>query len=1040
MPQSLVFHPLVVVRNPSLPFTLPVSRQQVIEKLKDPFFREALFLASPDLYAATRRRVGQESPEAPALPASLINYLNRMRSRSTPFGLFATCSLVPWAAALPIILGKDCRRHTRLDMHYVCSLAQSLSRLRPIREWLLYYPNTSYFQAGDQIRYVEYRYENGQRIHQHTAVYASEPLQTLLKNAHGGLTPAGLGQLLQAPGRSPEEIQRFVEELIDAQVLVSELEPALTGEEFSDRLLQVLARLQTAHPEPELETVLQALRQVARQLQQLDASPQPLPADYDQISALLPPQDGPLDKKKLFQVDLIRPVQSGGLPASLQQDLLDFIPLFGKLAAVPENPRLADFRQKYRARYEDQARPLLEVLDPDIGIGYGAAPAPGYQPLVEDLVLSAAEKEDPLPTIGRNAAEQWLYRQVRAAEHQGLKVIQLAPQDLAALPDLPAPLPPSLAAIFRLPRPGQVQLEALSGPSAVNLISRFAHSDPGFADLARSVTDREQAHNPGVLFAEIVHLPEKRTGNILLRPHLRPYEIPYLAASALPATRQIRVQDLYVRVQDDQVILFSPVLNQEIIPRLGTAHHYTAESLPVYLFLCDLQGQGVQAEMALNWQPGHYDTHYLPRLTCQHFILGLATWQLDRSALEPLLAADPQNRMQVFRQFQQHWGLPDRFTFGEGDRDLLIEAHHPDTVTAWLHTIRQQTTITLREYLYEPDPGLVADEARHPYEAQFIASLINLLPAYRPAVVPASLPDPAVRQSFPPGSEWLYYKLYGGAQATETVLTEALAPLTQELRQEKLIDQWFFIRYQDPDTHIRLRLHLPAPEKIGEVMTRVYQYLQPYQESGLIWKTQTCTYQRETGRYGPSAIQWAEQLFFADSLAVADYLARGREEAEEDRRWIWGLAAIDQLLTCFHYGLEDKLKIIAGLKDRFGREFKLDKDLQLAMNQKYRYYRSAIRQGFDTWRGDTASPEAPYQAESLALLESVARQLRALAGQDQLEVPLADLVASFIHMHVNRLIPAQARLHELLLYDFLGRHYKSELARQQKQALTSCPR
>jgi thiopeptide-type bacteriocin biosynthesis protein len=124
----------------------------------------------------------------------------------------------------------------------------------------------------------------------------------------------------------------------------------------------------------------------------------------------------------------------------------------------------------------------------------------------------------------------------------------------------------------------------------------------------------------------------------------------------------------------------------------------------------------------------------------------------------------------------------------------------------------------------------------------------------------------------------------------------------------------------------------------------------------------------------------------------------------------------------------------------FAREFKLDKDLQLALDQKYRHYRSDIRQGLDSWRGEAPSPAAPYQAESLALLESVSGQLLTLAGQDQLEVPLAELVASFIHMHVNRLIPAQARLHELVLYDFLYRHYKSELARQQKQGLTSCPR
>lgn len=1036
MPQNLVFHPLVVVRSPSLPFTIPVSEQQASKQLADPFFREALFLASPDLYA----RATRPGPADPPQPAALVNYLNRMRSRSTPFGLFASCSLVPWDGSQPITLAPVFRRHTRLDMHYVCSLAQALARLKPVQQHLLYFPNSSWCQVGDQIRYLEYRYENGQRVHQHTAVYASEPLLTLLHQARSGLKPADLYELIKTPDRQPGEVQHYIAALIDAQLLVSELEPVLTGQEFSDRLLQVLTRLQQAHPDRQLAAMLRAFRQVAGQLQQLDSRSAARPADYENISRLLPALALPPDKSKLFQVDLIRPVQAGGLPEGLQQELLDFVPLFHKLAGVGESPRLADFRRKFRARYEDQVKPLLEVLDPDAGIGYGSGAVAGSQPLVEDLVLPPADQRPPL-SIRRNAAEQYLYRQVRAAERKGQKLIQLSRDELAALPDNAAPLPPSLGVIFRIPRPGQVQLEALSGPSALNLISRFAHADAGFEQLAQSIAAREEALNPGVAFAEILHLPEERTGNILLRPHLRPYEIPYLAASALPASRQLPLQDLYVQVTEERIVLFSPTLNRQIIPRLDTAHHYTAASLPVYLFLCDLQGQGLQAEAALNWQPDQYQTTYLPRLTCQNMILGLATWQLERPAYASLLQASPPELMREFRHFQQTWGLPDRFTFGEGDRDLLIDAHNPDTIRAWLHTIRQRPAITLREYLYDPHQSLVQDAAGQPYAAQFIAPLINQNPVYPPQ---ANLPGPLsgeADQAFPPGSEWLYFKLYGGSQAAETVLTEALAPLTQELRQINLIDQWFFIRYQDPEAHLRLRLHLPAPQKVGEVISRVYQQLRPYQQSGLIWNTQICTYQRETGRYGAGAILLAEQLFFADSLAVVDYLTRhAQEEAEEDQRWIWGLTAIDQLLTCFQYGLGEKLTLLAGLKEAFAREFKPDKKLKLALDKKYRHYRPDIERAFASLRQKTASQALPYPDASLAVLVPVADQLRTLACQQQLQVTLDDLLASFIHMHVNRLIPAQARLHELLLYDFLYRHYKTEQALQQQDSLISSPR
>lgn len=45
-------------------------------------------------------------------------------------------------------------------------------------------------------------------------------------------------------------------------------------------------------------------------------------------------------------------------------------------------------------------------------------------------------------------------------------------------------------------------------------------------------------------------------------------------------------------------------------------------------------------------------------------------------------------------------------------------------------------------------------------------------------------------------------------------------------------------------------------------------------------------------------------------------------------------------------------------------------------------------------------------------------------------VPLSDLAAAFLHMHANRILRSDQRQQELVLYDFLSRHYASGLARQ----------
>jgi hypothetical protein len=46
-----------------------------------------------------------------------------------------------------------------------------------------------------------------------------------------------------------------------------------------------------------------------------------------------------------------------------------------------------------------------------------------------------------------------------------------------------------------------------------------------------------------------------------------------------------------------------------------------------------------------------------------------------------------------------------------------------------------------------------------------------------------------------------------------------------------------------------------------------------------------------------------------------------------------------------------------------------------------------------------------------------------------MEPSFTELLASYIHMMLNRIMTDQPRMHELVIYDFLARYYKSMIAR-----------
>ena len=71
---------------------------------------------------------------------------------------------------------------------------------------------------------------------------------------------------------------------------------------------------------------------------------------------------------------------------------------------------------------------------------------------------------------------------------------------------------------------------------------------------------------------------------------------------------------------------------------------------------------------------------------------------------------------------------------------------------------------------------------------------------------------------------------------------------------------------------------------------------------------------------------------------------------------------------------------------------------------------------------------AAFRERSERLRPAVA-ELQALSQRGELTVSLPDLGASLVHMHANRLLRSGQRAQELVLYDFLARLYRTQLAR-----------
>src|SRR5690606_20406620 len=110
------------------------------------------------------------------------------------------------------------------------------------------------------------------------------------------------------------------------------------------------------------------------------------PEKYLEVHQLLEDEIKDVDITKLFQVDTYRNLPGANMSYKTLKKLRTGITVLNKLFSKHENRTLEDFKQKFLERYEEFEQPLVKVLDPDIGIGYGNHSG-AKTPLVDELSI-----------------------------------------------------------------------------------------------------------------------------------------------------------------------------------------------------------------------------------------------------------------------------------------------------------------------------------------------------------------------------------------------------------------------------------------------------------------------------------------------------------------------------------------------------------------------------------------------------------------------------------------------------------------------------
>lgn len=667
---------------------------------------EALMLSSPDLYEILLSwQKGITPSNEKKFVFTLLKYLVRMSSRCTPFGLFAGVCSGRFGNETRIQISEPHMHalHIRPDMQFLCSISEQISKDPSVREKLKYFPNTSLYDFANTYRYIEF-FTNTEGIRKYRLQSSAKTpeLEKILQQAISGVFLSELIDDLIKCGHAEEDANSYLTALVDNQVLVGELEPNVSGGSYLDRLLETLPSRKIQDDLHELlrefeRNIKQALKQGAKRI-----------SSYQYLFNLAAMAGISFKKSTLIQADMRLGNNACILAKSYRHQIKNILPVLMKLTRHKSMNSLLDtFKENYSRRYEVQEIPLTLALDAEAG--------PGYLP--DDIMANASVlleglqpplKEQEEQKLNWSSIDNLLYRKLQEVLMAGETIMKLSDADLSGLPTYKDDFPLSFSMMCKIPDSENIQIVSAGGSSALNLSGRFCYLDGNLHQCMKKIADVEQELAGDYILAEIIHLPQQRTGNILMRPVFRDYEIPFLGQSVVEEEFRIPITDLMVSVRNDKVMLRSKRLNKYILPRLSNAHNYNMGSLSIYQFLCDLQTQDVRSSIGFFWGPLESENRFLPRVCYKNFILSPATWRLFDEDMKALKSKkDEESLVAYMRGLREKYKIPDRVLLSKSDNELWLDLNNIDCLRLLQYELRNQSQAVLQEYLFDHDQVVV---------------------------------------------------------------------------------------------------------------------------------------------------------------------------------------------------------------------------------------------------------------------------------------------------------------------------------------------
>ncbi|WP_390437015.1 lantibiotic dehydratase [Lactonifactor longoviformis] len=403
---------------------------------------------------------------------------------------------------------------------------------------------------------------------------------------------------------------------------------------------------------------------------------------------------------------------------------------------------------------------------------------------------------------------------------------------------------------------------------------------------------KREIDNAKYLYAESIHLPrEGRVNNVSGGKKNYKYQLNYNLAPENYQT-ELSMQDLVIGInaEHDRFYIKSKAYNK-IIAVVSDSMITRLDDDCYIRFLREVTYAYHIEPLENIYYLQANESRYIPQIRYGNVIIQRECWKLYREDMRTI--ENYRDFTIMFSSFMHRWGLPRWIYVGIDDKYLILDLFH-DTGMQCLYSeikksLRSANWVILESAEREADSNTwLTDTSQKIFFSEITVECIkqnmmsaeNTIEGFNGAI---NLPDK--NKILYPGQEgWYYFKIYLEESQCNDFLRTRLSAFAEYLLENQIIEKFFFIRYSDPDFHIRFRIQVSKQFDIIHIFNQWFD--RDCMKGFSIYYT-IDIYERESERYGGSAlINEAEDYFYQDSLLVLNILQSEDESIEISLEYI----------------------------------------------------------------------------------------------------------------------------------------------------------